>query len=82
MSCTVFQKDGDMTFIVGTKSILRDRSAVSGNAKRVPHTNRREKKNAILGDEFLWPGAIIPYEISSVFNGRYVELNLLCHCTN
>ncbi len=58
-----------MTFILGTNPFLRDGSA-SGNSKD-PHTDR-ERRNAVLENDFLWPGATIPYEISSVFNGRSI----------
>ena len=64
----VFQKDGDVTFILGTNPTLQIRN--DSNKLKELHTSNRERRNAILHVESLWPGAIIPYEISSVFNGR------------
>ena len=58
----MFQKEGDMTFILGTNPFLDDSKE---------HTNR-ERRNAVLDPESLWPGATVPYEISSVFNGKLI----------
>ena len=33
-------------------------------------TGERKKRNAILNSRGLWPGGIVPYEISSFFNGE------------
>ena len=65
-----------MTFILGTNPFLDsdfDSPAENGNLEE-PHTNRK-RRNAILNDDFLWPEATIPYEISSIFNGRIM---LIC----
>ena len=71
---TVFQKEGDMTFILGVNPSDNSNSAVE-NAKE-PHTNRKLRRNAILKEEFLWPEATIPYEISSIFNGKLKAFNI------
>ena len=34
-------------------------------------TGGRKKRNAIRSTSALWPGGIVPYEISSYFNGEY-----------
>ena len=68
----MFQKEGDMTFILGTNPFIRDGPAASGNAKD-PHTDR-ERRNAVLDDDMLWPGGIVPYEISSIFDGIIILL--------
>lgn len=34
-----------------------------------PQNDGRQKRNAILGADNLWPNKTIPYEISSVFSG-------------
>lgn len=65
---TVFQKVGDMTFISGHNPFFDD----LGNMKQT----ERERRNAVLRTERLWPGAIIPYEISSVFNGTHYTSKL------
>lgn len=70
----MFQKDGDMTFILGTNPFLNDSadsadSADSGKEKEPQQHTNRDRRNAVLEDDELWPGATIPYEISSVFNG-------------
>ena len=57
-----------MTFILGTNPFLNDSDSSSGKEKEPQHTNR-DRRNAVLDDNNLWPGASIPYEISSVFNG-------------
>ena len=36
-----------------------------------PEDEKRKKRNAVLNSRYLWPGAVVPYEISSVFNGMY-----------
>ena len=36
----------------------------------------RKKRNAVLDTRYLWPGAIVPYEISSYFNGKSLMLQL------
>ena len=45
---------------------------------------RRKKRNAVLDIDLLWPGGIVPYEISSYFNGEShlaaVNINLLTVC--
>ena len=56
-----------MTFILGTNPFVRDGPAASG--KDLHTAADRERRNAVLEDNMLWPGGIIPYEISSVFNG-------------
>ena len=61
-----------MTFILGTNPFIRDGPAASGNIKD-PHTDR-ERRNAVLDDNMLWPGGIVPYEISSVFDGIIILL--------
>ena len=34
-----------------------------------PEDEKRKKRNAVLDNRKLWPGAVVPYEISSVFGG-------------
>ena len=36
--------------------------------------DKRKKRNAILGSGSLWSGAVVPYEISSVFGGMSKSL--------
>lgn len=62
----VFQKEGDMTFILGRNPFI------DGGKEH----NKRERKNAVVDPTNLWPGATIPYEISSVFNGMYILHNV------
>ena len=42
---------------------------------------KRKKRNAVLDTNYLWPGGIVPYEISSYFNGeslmQLLELKLI-----
>ena len=33
----------------------------------------REKRNAVFNNQ-LWPGAVVPFSISTVFNGKLVRL--------
>ena len=56
-----------MTFILGTNPFLNDSD--SGKEKEPQQHTNRDRRNAVLEDDELWPGATIPYEISSVFNG-------------
>ena len=37
-------------------------------------TGGRKKRNAVLSTRKLWPGAIVPYEISSYFNGESLSV--------
>ena len=59
-----------MTFIMHTDRLLDDFEE-----------GKRRKRNAVLNTNFLWPGGIVPYEISSYFNGeslmQLLELRLL-----
>lgn len=54
-----------MTFIVDSDPLFGDFDE-SDSTERAAE---REKRNAILSYSYLWPGAIVPYEISSYFNG-------------
>ena len=50
-----------MTFIMHTDPLSDDYEGSTGG---------RKKRNAVLDTRLLWPGAIVPYEISSFFNGE------------
>lgn len=54
-----------MTFIMHSDP-FRDDFQESGGAD---NGAGRQKRNAVLAPQNLWPGAVVPYEISSVFNG-------------
>ena len=34
---------------------------------------KRKKRNAVIDPEWRWPGGVIPYEISSYFNGEFLR---------
>ena len=36
--------------------------------------DKRKKRNAVLNSRSLWSGAVVPYEISSVFGGMLKSL--------
>ena len=57
----IFRKEGDMTFILNTDPLSDDFEA----------EGKRKKRNAVLDTEKLWPGGVIPYEISSYFDGEW-----------
>ena len=62
----IFKKEGDMTFIMRT-----DRDPLKGFDFK---DGKRKKRNAVLDTNNLWPGGIIPYEISSYFNGKSLSI--------
>ena len=55
----IFKKVGDMTFIMPTDTFSDEFEE-----------GKRKKRNAVLDTQYLWPGGIVPYEISSYFNGE------------
>ena len=54
----IFKKVGDMTFILNTD--LKSDDFEEG---------KRKKRNAVLDTKKLWPSGVVPYEISSYFDG-------------
>ena len=54
-----------MTFIMHTDPLSDDYEEERDDGRR--------KRNAVLNTRYIWPGAIVPYEISSYFNGRYTQ---------
>ena len=53
-----------MTFIMNSDPLADDfESGVD--------SDERKKRNAVLNPGNLWPNAEVPYEVSSVFNGKY-----------
>lgn len=50
----IFEHEGDMTFVVQPGD----------------DSNHRRRRNAVSNVNYLWDDGIIPYEISSVFNGN------------
>ena len=52
-----------MTFIVG-EQIEKEKDS----------SDSRKKRNAVLDKEFLWPNGIIPFEITSDFDGKLQQL--------
>jgi hypothetical protein len=55
-----------MTFIMHTDPLSDDFEEEGAEDS----TGERKKRNAILNTRGLWPGGIVPYEISSYFNGE------------
>ena len=59
-----------MTFILGNNPF-------GGGAKE---NGGRERRNAVAANSsLLWPGAIIPYEIASVFDGMHTLQQFSTH---
>ena len=40
----------------------------------------RKKRNAIINSRYLWSGAVVPYEITSVFGGMSKSLANIVTC--
>ena len=59
----IFKKVGDMTFILNTDLLSDDFEE-----------GKRKKRNAVLDTRKLWPGGVVPYEISSYFDGYSLTL--------
>ena len=54
-----------MTFFIGT-----DLALFRGvNTAKPGQNTERDRRNAVLDTRYIWPGSVIPYEISTVFNG-------------
>ena len=59
MYAAVFIHEEDMAFVV-----------IPGqNDSQTLH--ERGRRNAVLNSGQVWPGGIVPYQIASVFNGKY-----------
>ena len=58
----IFKKEGDMTFIMGSDPFYDD---FEGGSEE----NKRKKRNAVIFRKYLWSGAVVPYEIATVFGG-------------
>ena len=58
-SVAVFKHIDDMTFIQAPHSTEHDDSD-------------RERRNAVVNPDRLWPGGVVPYSISSRFHGMYL----------
>lgn len=41
----------------------------------------RQKRNAIIDPDALWPDNVIPYEISTAFFGRMLKIEACIVCT-
>ena len=55
-----------MTFIIDVDPFQLQDDEVK---KRLNTEHERERRNAIVGQSYRWPGGVIPYQISSIFNG-------------
>lgn len=65
-----------MTFIMHTDPLSDDFEADDEEEEGTEDsTGGRKKRNAILSTRAIWPGATVPYEISSYFNGESLNLN-------
>ena len=65
-----------MTFIMHSDPLSDDFEDDEEKDGEEDSTGGRKKRNAILSTRKLWPGAIVPYEISSYFNGESLSVVL------
>ena len=61
----IFKNEGDMTFIMHSDPFDDD----FDESSEAQEDDNRKKRNAVLNSRYLWSGAVVPYEISSVFGG-------------
>lgn len=71
----IFKKEGDMTFIMHSDPLSDDFEFEDDDEEEGTEdsTGGRKKRNAIRIASALWPSGIVPYEISSYFNGEYAS---------
>ena len=62
-SAGIFRKEGDMTFIMNSDPLADDFDSGA-------HSDERKRRNAVLNPGNLWPNAVVPYEVSTVFGGK------------
>ena len=60
-----------MTFIMHSDPLSDDFEDDEEEEK--DSTGGRKKRNAVLNTRYIWSGAVVPYEISSYFNGEFLS---------
>lgn len=64
-----------MTFIMHSDPLSDDfEDGKETDGEEDSTSGGRKKRNAVLNTRYLWTGAIVPYEISSFFNGESLNV--------